>query len=587
MIPIKPALCAWFSLVLCLCSAPTLASQASDQALGDPFFFPQFQGDNAAEAVARSADGDFVVIWQRADASAAEVDVFARCFTASGFPKGDAFQVNVTVPGNQLSSDVSMTPDGRFAVSWVSNPSAGGVPAAGYGIVARQFDADCRPSGGEIQVSDIDPSSNSTQPVSSPCIASDTEGAFVVGWRDISRQTSASLVKARIFSPQGIARGVPFTVNNRFSVFFTTLVGMTPSGSFVVAWDSLEIPGGPFTNFRRYASNGTPLSDETRISPSDTVDGLIVNADGSCVVIWLDGRAIISTRLSSDGQVQGSQRVNLSDREPSIPVIAHDGNGGYLIAWGENDVIKARRYNSADQPQTGELLLQTNRPPNGLPPNVLAMDADGDYLIAFEQVFRRFSGIQAVNLGISIIESADPVAPNASYRYTVRVRNEERATSPTAFAAINAGFGVSSGSFARVRFPVDNPPQAITAPDWSCAQLAGLLECRMRGKLRPGASSDIALDMRAPNSSGQVSVSATLDGDQIENTPANNGFTANTSVGGTTAAADTAFSSSSGGDAGGGDGRFGSGGGGAWGALFLLPLLLAAFRRPPCSHARS
>jgi hypothetical protein len=96
--------------------------------------------------VASDANGDFVVVWWGLSpgSDSSDVSIQARCFTSTGMPVDDQFQVNTYTTDRQDSPDVAMAPDGDFVVVWESVSQGG--------IAARRFDSDCTPSGDDFVV---------------------------------------------------------------------------------------------------------------------------------------------------------------------------------------------------------------------------------------------------------------------------------------------------------------------------------------------------------------------------------------------------------------------------------------------------
>lgn len=76
-------------------------------------------------AVAADALGNFVVIWQGRGASEDGYGIQGQRYDSGGTPQGSQFQVNVYTTGNQTSPAVAADPAGNFVVVWDSYGSAG------------------------------------------------------------------------------------------------------------------------------------------------------------------------------------------------------------------------------------------------------------------------------------------------------------------------------------------------------------------------------------------------------------------------------------------------------------------------------
>ena len=108
-------------------------------------------------AVARDADGDFVVTWAEKNADPVRSwDVYARRFNVQGQPIGNKFVVNTTLKDVQRHPAVAMDTDGDYAITWQSQNQDGG----GYGIYAQRFSLVGDRVGGTDQIQFLDFTSN-------------------------------------------------------------------------------------------------------------------------------------------------------------------------------------------------------------------------------------------------------------------------------------------------------------------------------------------------------------------------------------------------------------------------------------------
>jgi hypothetical protein len=103
------------------------------------------EGLPVPRAVARDADGDFVVVWSNSeDYAYAGARVRARLFDPDGNPKAVAFTVNLHEVGDQQRAAAAMGPDGDFVVVWQS-VYAGVLrddqDGFGHGLFGRRFAA--------------------------------------------------------------------------------------------------------------------------------------------------------------------------------------------------------------------------------------------------------------------------------------------------------------------------------------------------------------------------------------------------------------------------------------------------------------
>ncbi len=223
---------------------------ASATKIGTEFQVNQFtSGYQINPRVASAADGRFVVVWQSGDPfdSSASPDgayaaIAARLYDASGAAVTSEFVVNTFTTYAENSPDVAMALDGGFVVVW-GTPYGDDAPGGGLGdasVTMRLFDAAAVPRGDEIHLN-----SYITGDQSSPKIAMDDDGSFVVVWDSQSnyyftdnRDGSGKGVFGRCFTPTGAPIGGELMVN-AYTTESQSVAGVDSDGSgdFVVVWD--------------------------------------------------------------------------------------------------------------------------------------------------------------------------------------------------------------------------------------------------------------------------------------------------------------------------------------------------------------
>ena len=138
---------------------------------------------------------------------------------------------------------------------------------------------------------------------------------------------------------------------------------------------------------------------QIQVEPSIASD-----ADGDFVVAWesslQDGSnlGVYAQRFDAAGARRGAEfRVNVTTfRRQSGASVAMDDDGVFVVAWQnhENDFesdIRARVYNAAGTPLTGEILV--NQVTGGDQGRAsVAMDADGDFVVAWDSRFQDGDG---------------------------------------------------------------------------------------------------------------------------------------------------------------------------------------------------
>jgi hypothetical protein len=189
-----------------------------------PVFFPEFEVDADQDAVLGASiarDGEFVVSWDNPD-----FNIFARRFSRTTSPHGLSFPVNENTLGIHNGGSIARDAEGRFIIVWSESNSL---------IMGQRWNADGTPIGGNFQVN------QSTIGLSSPRVASDPSGNFVVTW------SADPHVLARRFDSHGAALGDEFEVAEYTTgTHYATGVAMSTAG-FVVTWTGVGEDGvGPF-----------------------------------------------------------------------------------------------------------------------------------------------------------------------------------------------------------------------------------------------------------------------------------------------------------------------------------------------------
>jgi hypothetical protein len=181
---------------------------------------------------------------------------------------------------------------------------------------------------------------------------------------------------------------------------------MDADGDFVVSWhgygpgDDSELMGsGVFA--RRFNAAGQPLGGEFRANTTTTglqADPTVaMDANGDFVVAWEgwdqdgSGLGVFAQRYSAAGEPRGQEFLvnDYTANTQSDPVVAMDADGDFVVAWrsfGQDDSdfgVFARRFDAAGNPVGGEFRVNTITQGNQSYVSV-AMDAGGDFVVAWD-----------------------------------------------------------------------------------------------------------------------------------------------------------------------------------------------------------
>jgi hypothetical protein len=221
-------------------------------------------------------------------------------------------------------------------------------------------------------------------------VGGNAAGGFVVAW---TRQSfPGGDIFARRFT--GAGDGGEFRVNTYTTGSqYRPAVAMSPSGAFVVVWDSYQeihqIIG------QRYSISGTPLGGEFIVDTAPYgafYPRVAYESNGDFVVVW-------SVRVSSSigGQRFNGSGVPLGANFPVnstagiAPDVASLGSlGGFVVTWNASsapDYVYAQRFDSSGNPAGGEFRVSTMTAATGISTSAplprVASDPAGNFAIAW------------------------------------------------------------------------------------------------------------------------------------------------------------------------------------------------------------
>ena len=233
----------------------------------------------------------------------------------------------------------------------------------------------------------------------SPQAAMEADGSFVVVWE---RQGDGGGygVYARRFDPAGMPRGDEFRVNT-----FTQgqqrspAIAIDADGDFVVTWESFFQDGSAYGIYaQRYDAAGVAQGLEFRVNTYTTWDQRLpavgMDDGGNFVVAWHTRRAgassadIYAQRYDATGARRGDEfQVNsVTAFEQRFASVAMDADGDFVVAWegadGSEQGIVAQRFDAAGAPRGTEFQVNTFTNTGERDP-AAAMDGAGNFVITW------------------------------------------------------------------------------------------------------------------------------------------------------------------------------------------------------------
>lgn len=536
--------------VLAACAAPAFAAETPGEPMGPEFWVsPPATGFQGGAVVAGGPEGNAVVVWERFRPDESS-EILARRYDVSGAVLGEVLRVSAGISSLELEPAVAMSADGGFVVAWSVLDQQGN---DGYDVYARRYDAAGVPQGAPFRVN-----TTVVNDQFAPDVAMDAAGNFVVAWTSFDEDGSGHDIYARRYDAAGAALGGEFRVNETTpdAQQFPS-IAMSPTGAFVVAWQSLDQDGSGYGIYaQRYNAAGAAQGAELQVNTATDGDqqspSAAMDAAGNFVIAWRldfsgDDVGVHARLYDAAGAPRGGQfPVDDSDffGDSQSLAVAMDTRGRFVITWAADscgdgcvDTIAAQLYD-ADGVAQGERLRV-----NSLSTSVdvccsgVAMDADGDFAVVWVQFDfsesndfsgvwgRRFAGPEDIDLSVAIIDSPAPILPGGVYSYNLIVSNDHAVTAPTGVDAIDRAIGTGTGIRAVATLPEGATFLDYNGTDWTCTQGARTspdIVCDYAGILRPMTSinTDLLLEVQAP-AARDVIASVTVRGNQYDGNPGN------------------------------------------------------------------
>jgi len=246
-------------------------------------------GNQFIPSVAMDAAGNFVIAWTSAGQDGSGDGVFAQRFDASGAPQGDEFRVNTYTTGNQRSSAVAMDADGDFVVAW----SSYGQDGSNDGVYFRRYNA-----AGVVQGLETRANTFTSGSQAGPSAAMEADGDFVIVWSSFTQDGSAQGVYGQRYTAAGGVAGGEFRANTYTTDSQTSpKVAMDADGDFVVAWQSQNQDGNGYGVYaQQYEGAGGPVGNEFRLNNitngHQLAPSVALDADGDLVAGWQNDNSL-------------------------------------------------------------------------------------------------------------------------------------------------------------------------------------------------------------------------------------------------------------------------------------------------------
>jgi hypothetical protein len=352
-------------------------------------------GPRVDQCLARSDNGNSVVVWEQMNSSGTGSNIYARLYNSGGAPLTGTILVNPNSVGDWDAS-VAIAANGRFVVAWTHTYV---LPSSDMDVRAQVFDSVGNRVGGTIWVAAEGTNERNPRGVNeqAPDVAMDANGNFAVAYEYDYSPTDRDIYVRQFTAAGGLLRTVGVATTGLTEQHPT--IDMNRSGQFVVAYEYNSGPSNPVHLYARsYNSSGAPttgyvnLTDGTMrvYDPSVAMD-----SNGNYVVAYTRDTPVMSSvyaqRVSSAGQWQGGP-ISVGwdnfrpETEPSVDMAA-DGRFvvSYTSYWGQNpngtsdyDVV-AQQFNSSGTAAGGPFYVAWSDAAESA--STVAMDSYGNFTV--------------------------------------------------------------------------------------------------------------------------------------------------------------------------------------------------------------
>ncbi|MBO4351857.1 MAG: metallophosphoesterase [Proteobacteria bacterium] len=188
------------------------------------------KGHQYSPAAAMDDNGNFVVVWVDDQNNTGNGQIVMRGFDPLGNERFKTTTVNTNTKGNHNKPQIAMTKDGDFIVAWQDASASAKTPQ----IYVRGFNSKGTEKFAQHNVLDADEGIREN-----PDIAIANDGSFVVTWQDDTDSNNSYQIRARAFNADGKANGDVFTVNSQASgQQMNPSIAMNPeTGTFFITYE--------------------------------------------------------------------------------------------------------------------------------------------------------------------------------------------------------------------------------------------------------------------------------------------------------------------------------------------------------------
>ena len=302
-------------------------------------------------------------------------------------PASAAFSRGMTIGASGCCPEVASDADGDAVAVWTHFSDSGSWAVARTISAAREPGPLLRLSG---------PTLSGHFPTAE--VASDADGDAIAVYTRRGTQFHER-VKARMISADGVL-GAPITLSARGGGAFNPQIASDPAGDAVAVWTRWD-GANTRVQARTISRNGAlgPIHTLSAAGQNAGSPKVAIDADGDAVVVW--GRFRPGTRVyvqaatvSRGGAVGPTRNLCCVGKDAAAPQVTIDREGDAVAVWLSGPDLEAFpprdwTIEARSISHTGSLgaITRLSEGPVGLPPPLIAGDADGDAVVIWTEAF--------------------------------------------------------------------------------------------------------------------------------------------------------------------------------------------------------
>jgi hypothetical protein len=245
--------------------------------------------------------------------------------------------------------------------------------------------------------------------------------------------------------------------------------GTDAAGNYVVTWNSDQDGAGTEVYARAFWADGSPRTGEFRVNQTtagyQNMAGIAMESNGDFVIVWQGPYTppksnttytdIFARRYNAAGQALGGEFLAGESSDTNgcgFPSVAMDQDGDFVVAWHATDVmvdrktsgsrgVIAQRFNQNGQKVGANIHVNTYVPDSQSNPKV-AMDAAGSaFVVTWSSLHQDGAAAWGVYAKRFAVAADGSVAPGAELKVNTLVTGVTSASLPVSFVGMRPDGG--------------------------------------------------------------------------------------------------------------------------------------------------